>query len=319
MMAELPPAPPEAGEVAGELPIKYINFNQLRSFFAVAENLSFTRAARSLNVGQPTITTQVKALEEHYGVELFQRLPGKIALSEAGDALLVIARRIFELEDQAVSLLEAQGEAVVGTLRVGSVGPFFVMKLLAAVSQMHPSLTISLRTSNSGDILRDLLDGRLDVAVVGDVAADSRLAAVPLRRQPVVVFVGRSHPWSRRQRIDLQELHGQPMVMRESGSKTREAFERALAAAKIKPRTIMEVPREAVREAVAEGLGIGIMSEAEVTPDPRFKALQIAGANAATEAFAICLQTRRGVRPVSAFMDIAASFVRSGASKARTR
>jgi DNA-binding transcriptional LysR family regulator len=180
MMAELPPAPPGAGDVAGELPIKYINFNQLRSFFAVAENLSFTRAARSLNVGQPTITTQVKALEEHYGVELFQRLPGKIALSEAGDALLVLARRIFELEDQAVSLLEAQGEAVVGTLRVGSVGPFFVMKLLAAVREAHPNLAISLRTSNSEEILRDVLDGRLDVAVVGDVAADSRLTAMPV-------------------------------------------------------------------------------------------------------------------------------------------
>lgn len=317
MMAELPPASPEAGDVAGELPIKYINFNQLRSFFAVAENLSFTRAARSLNVGQPTITTQVKALEEHYGVELFRRLPGKIALSEAGDALLVIARRIFELEEQAVSLLEAQGEAVVGTLRVGSVGPFFVMKLLAAVREAHPSLAISLRTSNSEEILRDVLDGRLDVAVVGDAAADSRLTAVPLRRQPIVIFVSRKHPWSRRNRIDLHELHGQPMVMREPGSKTREAFERALAAQKIKPRTIMEVPREAVREAVAEGLGIGIMSEAEVTPDPRFKTLRISGADAATEAFAICLQTRRRVRPVSAFMDLAANFVQSEPRKPR--
>jgi aminoethylphosphonate catabolism LysR family transcriptional regulator len=319
MIGELPPAPPGAGDVAGEPPIKYINFNQLRSFFAVAENLSFTRAARSLNVGQPTITTQVKALEEHYGVELFQRLPGKIALSEAGDALLVIARRIFEMEDQAVSLLEAQGEAVVGTLRVGSVGPFFVMKLLAAVRAAHPTLGISLRTSNSEEILRDVLDGRLDVAVIGDVAADSRLTAMPLRRQPIVIFVSRKHPWSRRNRIDLHELHGQPMVMREPGSKTREVFERALTAAKIKPRTIMEVPREAVREAVAEGLGIGIISKAEVTPDPRFKTLRIADAEAATEAFAICLQTRRGVRPVSAFMDLATNFVQSGARKTRAK
>jgi aminoethylphosphonate catabolism LysR family transcriptional regulator len=319
MMAEPPRTPPEAGNGAGELPIKYINFNQLRSFFAVAEHLSFTRAARSLNVGQPTITTQVKALEEHYGVELFQRLPGKIALSEAGDALLAIARRIFELEDQAVGLLEARGEAVVGMLRVGSVGPFFVMKLLAAVREAHVNLTISLRTSNSEEILRDVLDGRLDVAVVGDVTADSRLAAVPLRRQAVVVFVGRKHPWSRRQAIELRELHGQPMVMREPGSKTREAFERALAKSKIKPRTIMEVPREAVREAVAEGLGIGILSDVEVTPDPRFKALRISDASAATEAFAVCLQNRRGVRSVSAFMDIAASFVQTASRGARAR
>jgi aminoethylphosphonate catabolism LysR family transcriptional regulator len=285
--------------------IKYINLNQLRSFFAVAEHLSFTKAARSLNVGQPTITTQVRALEEHYGVELFQRLPGKIALSETGDALLAVARRIFELEEQAVGLLEARGGAVVGTLRVGSVGPFFVMKLLAAVQQAHPTLAITLKTSNSEEILRDVLDGRIDVAVVGDVAADSRLATVPLRRQAVVVFVHRAHRWAKRSRIELAELHGQPMVMREPGSKTREVFERALAKARIKPRTVMEVPREAMREAVAEGLGIGILSEAELTPDPRFKALRIEGGEAATEAFAVCLHGRRAIRAIAAFMDIA--------------
>jgi aminoethylphosphonate catabolism LysR family transcriptional regulator len=305
------PRPVRLKRPGGGRRIKYINFNQLRSFFAVAEHLSFTRAARSLNVGQPTITTQVKALEEYYGVELFQRLPGKVALSDSGDALLAIARRIFELEDQAASLLEARGQAVVGALRVGSVGPFFVMKLLAAVRKAHPSLSITLRTSNSGEILRDVLDGRLDAAVVGDVSADSRLVAVPLRRQAIVVFVSQRHRWSRRNKIELRELHGQPMVMREAGSKTREAFERAVRAAKIVPRTIMEVPREAVREAVAEGLGIGILSEAEMTPDPRFKALRIADAQAATEAFAICLQGRRNVRPVSAFMDIASQFAQA--------
>ncbi|HEX2889978.1 LysR substrate-binding domain-containing protein [Vineibacter terrae] len=285
--------------------IKYINLNQLRSFFAVAEHRSFTRAARSLNVGQPTITTQVRALEERYGVELFQRLPGKIALSETGAALLAIVRPLFELEAQAVTLMEARGGAVVGTLRVGSVGPFFVMKLLAAVQGAHPTLTISLKTSNSEEILREVLDGKLDVAVVGDVGPDSRLSAVPLQRQSIVVFVGRRHRWSRRQQIDLRELHGQPMVMREQGSRTREALERVLAKAKIKPRIVMEVPREAVREAVAEGLGIGILSEAELTPDPRFKALRIADSEAATEAFAICLQSRRSIRSIAAFMDIA--------------
>jgi DNA-binding transcriptional LysR family regulator len=122
---------------AGRRAIKYINLNQLRSFFAVAEHRSFTRAARHLNVGQPTITTQVRALEERFGVELFQRLPGKIALSETGDALLTIVRPLFELEAQAVALMEARGGAVVGTLRVGSVGPFFVMRLLAAVQRAH--------------------------------------------------------------------------------------------------------------------------------------------------------------------------------------
>jgi DNA-binding transcriptional LysR family regulator len=211
--------------------IKYLNFNQLRSFFAVGEHLSFTRAAQALNVGQPTITTQVKALEEHYRVELFHRLPAGVALSDTGDALLAIARRIFELEEQAVMLLEARGGATVGSLRIGSVGPYFVMRLLAAMREAHPSLALTLTTSNSAEVIRDVVEGRLDVGVVGDAADDSRLSAVPLRRQQVVVFVGHRHPWSRREKISIRELHGEPLVMREPGSKTREVFERARSSA----------------------------------------------------------------------------------------
>ena len=288
--------------------IKYLNFNQLRSFFAVAEHLSFTRAAQALNVGQPTITTQVKALEEHYRVELFQRLPGGVALSESGAALLAVARRIFQAEEEAIGLLEALGGAVTGTLRVGSVGPFFVMKLLAGLRATHPHLALTLRTGNSEAILTEVLEGRLDVAVVGGGAEDSRLAAVPLQRQAVIVFVSRRHRWAERGQIRMAELENEPLVMREAGSRTREAFERALRQARIKPNVVLEVPREAVREAVAEGLGVGILSEAEFTPDPRLRALRLIDADAATEAFAICLQGRRNVRSIAGFMALAATY-----------
>ncbi|MGE0715186.1 MAG: LysR substrate-binding domain-containing protein [Alphaproteobacteria bacterium] len=288
--------------------IQYLNFNQLRSFYAVAQHLSFTRAAQALNVGQPTVTTQVKALEDYYRVELFQRLPGGVALSESGAALLALARRIFQLEEEAIGLLESLGGGVVGTLRVGSVGPFFVMKLLAALRATHPRLALTLRTGNSEAILNDVLEGRLDVGVVGDAADDSRLDAVPLQRQAVIVFVARRHRWARRSAIALAELDGEPLVMREPGSRTREVFERALRTARVKPNIVLEVPREAVREAVAEGLGVGILSEAEFTPDPRLRALRLADADAATEAFAVCLQSRRNVRPIAGFMALATSY-----------
>ena len=102
--------------------IRYVNFNQLRSFFAVAKELSFTVAAKTLNVGQPTITTQVRMLEEDYGVELFHRLPKGIVLTEHGQALYAIARQIFRLEEEAVELLDAARGVVTGHLRVGTVG-----------------------------------------------------------------------------------------------------------------------------------------------------------------------------------------------------
>ena len=95
----------------------------LRSFFAVARHGGFTAGARALHVSQPTVTAQVRALEETYGIELFLRSGRKVALTSAGDALFAIAERIFEQEEEALALLRNTGELRAGRLRVAAVGP----------------------------------------------------------------------------------------------------------------------------------------------------------------------------------------------------
>jgi aminoethylphosphonate catabolism LysR family transcriptional regulator len=296
--------------------IRYVNFNQLRSFFAVAKELSFTVAAKTLNVGQPTITTQVRMLEEDYGVELFHRLPKGIVLTEHGQALYTIARQIFRLEEEAVELLDAARGVVTGHLRVGTVGPFFVMKLLARFHNSFPLPQVSIFSGNSEDVLRDLLDFKTDVAVLGHLNDDPRLSVVRLSRHPVVVFVNAQHPWANRRQIKLRELDGQRMILREPGSLTRLVFERALEQQQVRPKVVMAVSRDAVREAVEEGLGIGIISEAEFKPGPAVKMLRLSDADVFTEAYAICLKSRRESRLISAFMEIAAEL--ADAQPART-
>lgn len=285
--------------------LHFVNFSQLRSFYAVGRELSFTRAAEFLNIGQPTLTTQVKALEDAYDVKLFLRSPRGLKLTETGEALLTIARQIFSLEEQAVELLNANDGQVTGKLRVGTVGPFFVMKLLAGFHEHHPLAQVFVESGNSDLVYRKLLDYEVDVAVLGFNYNDPRLDMVLLGRHEIIVFVDESHPWSGRDKLELSELDGQRLILREPGSMTRRAFEECLERQRVRPKIVMEISRDAVREAVAAGLGIGIVSETEFVADGRLRPLRIVDHKSYTEAFAICLKARRSLRPIDAFMKLA--------------
>jgi aminoethylphosphonate catabolism LysR family transcriptional regulator len=282
-----------------------MNHAQLRAFHAVALTGSFTAAAKRLRVSQPAVTMQVRALEDAYGVELFQRRGRNIERTDLGSALVDLTTRMFGTEEEAAELLGAARALRKGRLRVGADAPYHVMALLAAFRGRHPGVTISLTVGNAGTVLRDLYDGRTEAAVLAEVAPDPRLHAVPYARYRVVAFVARKHPWARRKRLALAELNDQPMVLREPESVTRRTFERALANAGVMPRVVMEIgSREGVREAVAAGLGIGIIASAELGEDARFTALPIEDAALDNTEFAVCLAARRDLRMVRAFFDL---------------
>lgn len=296
---------PESGVEVGALP--FVNFNQLRSFYAVAQEMSFTKAAKLLHIGQPTLTVQVKALEERYGAELFLRSARGLQLSTTGEALFAIARQIFLYEEQAVELLRSVDGRVAGQLRVGTVGPCFVMRLLSLFKQSFPLVQVRLDSDNSDGVMRKILDGVTDVAITGNPGDDPRLSALRLGVHEVQVFVNRDHPWSQLDSIKLHQLDGQPLIMRELGSMTRSAFEATLDKHSVRPVVVMDVPREAVREAVREGLGIGIVSEAEAREHPDLHVLRVSDHPSYTQSYVICLRARQFSRPIGAFMDLAKS------------
>ena len=285
--------------------LQYVNFNQLRSFHAVAQEMSFTKAAGLLHIGQSTLTVQVRALEERYGVELFVRSSRGLQLSTIGKALFEITKPIFIYEEQAVGLLRATGDAIDGHIRVGTVGPFFVMKLLAQYQARYPRVQLSIDSDNSAEVVRKVLDSTNDVAITGISVDDPRLYSKELGSHEILVFVNRHHPWARQDTIRLSELHDQNMVMREPGSMTRSAFEKTLADNGVKPRVVMEVSRDAVREAVIEGLGIGIVSEAEFRVHEDLRALRVVDHPSHTRSYAICQMSRRNSKPIALFLDLA--------------
>ncbi len=280
-----------------------MNYAQLRAFHAVATEGSFTKAAEALCVSQPAVTIQVKALEEAYGVLLVHRRGHQVALTDLGAKLLEITRRIFGLMEEADEALSAARELRSGHLRVGADGPFFVMPLLAAFVARYPGVRVTVAMGNSQAVLADLLEYRADVAVLAQAGVDKRFHAIPFSRQPIVVFVPRDHEWAGRRRLRLAELDGAPMVLREQGSVTRRIFEAALERARVRPKVVLEIgSREALREAVAAGLGIGVVSRAELGGDDRFATIEVADATLESDEFVVCLKERRNLRTVQAFL-----------------
>jgi aminoethylphosphonate catabolism LysR family transcriptional regulator len=279
-------------------------YAQLRAFHAVAVARSFTEAAQALGVSQPAVSMHVRALEEAYGVELLTRGRSGVATTELGRALLDTTRPMFSLEAEAAELLQRATALLRGRLRVGADGPFLIVPVLAAFRRGHPHVALTLSLGNSSEVLRDLLDGRTDVAAFSDRVEDPRLFAVAAAKSAQVVIVAREHPWATRRGVRLRDLHGAPMVMREEGSVTRRAIEAALDRAAITPDVVMELgSREAVNEAVAAGLGAGVVIEAERGHDARLVALPLLDATIEHIEYVACLEERRRLRAVKALFD----------------
>ena len=288
-----------------------MRLTQLRSFHAVARAGGFTGAARLLHISQPTFTTQVRFLEETYGVELFHRRGHKVTLTPLGAQLYDLAQRIFALEGETVHLLEDSGELKSGILRVGAVGPFHVTEMLARFNRSYPGVDVSVRVGNSEVVQQELLDYRTDVAVLAQFTDDPRFHAVPYSRHPIVVFVNRRHRFATRRSIRIAELEGEPMIVREEGSTTRKALDDALRKARVKPRIAMEIgSREAIREAVIMGVGIAAVSEIEYVANPEIRSVAVSDAEMYTYAHVFCLNERREARLVRAFLGIVGELLR---------
>ncbi|MCW5771854.1 MAG: LysR family transcriptional regulator [Rhodospirillaceae bacterium] len=284
-----------------------MNLTQLRAFHVVAQERSFTKAATAAHVSQPTLSGQVKALEETYRVRLFERRGRGVQLTELGQNLHALTQRLFAIEGEAQALLSGTRALQRGHLRVAADSAYHAIPILARLKARYGGLSFSLAIGSSAMVLKQLLDYEADVAVLAKLTSDPRLHSVQFRRDRLILFVPRGHGWAARKRIKLAELKDQEMVLRERGSITREVFEETLAGAAVKPSAIVEVQtREGVREAVAAGFGVGVVFESEFGADDRFHPLAVADADFAVAEYVLCLQERRRLALVRAFFDAAA-------------
>ncbi|MDH3467875.1 MAG: LysR substrate-binding domain-containing protein [Gammaproteobacteria bacterium] len=280
----------------------------LEAFHTVAATGGFTRAAEALNVGQPTISTHVKSLEDYFRVELFHRRGRNVKLTPTGEALFTITRGLYGHQEEALALLRATRDLETGQIALNAVGPFDVMEILQVFRREHPGIATKVTLGFEGEILNGLSDFDYDIGLLGRPVDDPAFCCEFYNRHRVLVIVHAQHPLARRRNIRLQELQGCDMVLRPPFSTTRQAFDRALADAGVSVNPIMEInSREAAREAVVRGFGAGVISETELAPSPDIHVLRVSDVEMHTSAFLVCLAERRDRPLIDAYFRTATS------------
>lgn len=283
-----------------------MNFTQLRAFDAVARTGGFSRAGHALGLSQPAVTIQVRSLEQNFGVQLFRRRGRQVELTEIGQRLYEHTRRLFGIETEAFELLQSGQQLLSGGVTLAADGPYAVMGLLSQFRRRHPAVRVTVRLANSQECLTELMAQRADLALAAEMRPGPHLHAVPYLHQPLMLLLPASHEWAAREDLGVGDLEGVGMVAREPGSNTRRMFEELLARRHVKARTVLELgSREAVREAVASGLGLAVVLENEALPDPRLHAVPLERGTIICTDYLACLSGQADRRVVAAFFALA--------------
>jgi aminoethylphosphonate catabolism LysR family transcriptional regulator len=283
--------------------------SQIRAFHYVATYRGFSRAAEALFLTQPAISDQVRKLENHYDMLLFNRQKKQISLTPQGEKLYEITKRLFELEHQILDFLTENKAFTTGTLRIKADSAYHITKPLKKFREAFPDIKVDLKTGNSQDVIDDLLSYDADIGVVGTLPENPKIQLITLGKSPIIAFTARSNSLAKHKSLSIAELADCPLVLREKGSQTRLKLETAALALGITLTPAIEAEgREAVQEIVASGAGIGFVSEKEFSHHANLAAIKIKGAPIIMEEVVAYLKERRGGKLIRTF----AAVVRKG-------
>lgn len=238
-------------------------FRQLRVFSEVARQLSFAKAARALHLTPPAVTMQVRELEGHVGMPLFDRSGRSVTLTTAGEYMLVYTRKMLatlkDAEDTAARLLKLE----VGTLTIGmvSTAKYFLPHLLAQFRREHEGIEIRLAVGNREQLVQMLHANEVDIAIMGRPPKELATRAEPFAAHPHVFVAPVGHPLTQAGLLTPEALRGQGFILREEGSGTRAALEKFLLQTRVEPRVTMEMAsNETIKQAVIAGMGLSFLS-----------------------------------------------------------
>jgi LysR family transcriptional regulator, low CO2-responsive transcriptional regulator len=280
--------------------------SQLRAFHHVAHLGGFSRAAEFLFLTQPAISEQVRKLEQDHDVLLFHRERKRVRLTEQGEHLFRFTKQYFEIEQQMEEYMSATSAAVDGELRIIADSAHHITFFLGKFRQRFPDISVTLRTGNTEEILEDLRAYNAEIGIVGSVSPGKDMETLSLGSTEITAFTARGVLLASKKTLTVKELSKFPLVFRESGSKTRQKLEEEAKKQGISltPAIIAE-GREAVREVVASGAGIGFVSQAEYGHDDRLTKIALRDVDIHMSETMVHLTQRRDVKVIRAFMDFA--------------
>jgi len=293
-----------------------VTLQRLRLLVALAEHGTVTAAARAVGISQPAFSEQLRAIERHYGFPLLMRAGRRLVLTRPARVVVDYARRIARLADESEEAVRQLLELESGRLAVAASptpGAYLVPPLLAGFRARHPGVEVRLLIGSARAVERWILRGEADIGVIGEVSDDLEVVTRPIRRDQLVAVMAAGHPLAAVPRLDGPALAAHPLIVRERGSGTRFALERALAGEGLTLEVLFELEgTDAILQAVAAGLGATVLSAlvtAQAAPGLRLRERRIAGLDLTRY---LALVTHPDARPGPAVAEFVAALERAG-------
>jgi DNA-binding transcriptional LysR family regulator len=236
---------------------------RLQVFEAVARLQSFSRAAAELHLTQPAVSMQVRQLEEEVGMPLYEQMGRRLDITPAGRVIAAcnrdLALRLRETEETLAQMTGAGGGEI--SISAVSTAKYHVPMLLAEFRRKYPEVRVRLSVSNREQVVRDLTENSVDLAIMGTPPRGLDTIAVPFARHPIAIIAVPGHALARGKRLPLARLAGETFLIRERGSGTRSAMERVFRERRFHPRETIEMSsNETIKQAVMAGMGVSFLS-----------------------------------------------------------
>jgi LysR family transcriptional regulator, low CO2-responsive transcriptional regulator len=245
------------------MPLHHATLRQLKVFEAAARHQSFSRAADELHLTQPGVSMQVKELEDHAGLPLFERIGRKMHITEAGRELLARTHEILRALKDGQDALDGLLGLDRGHLNLGvtSTAKYFAPQLLARFRKQHPALEFRLAVSNREVVIEQLAGNEVDLAIMGRPPEALATVAESFAPHPFVIIAAPDHPLAGRRRIAVPRLAEETFLVREPGSGTRSAMQQFVEENRLPIRVGMEMTsNETIKQAVMAGMGVSFLS-----------------------------------------------------------
>lgn len=220
-----------------------MNLKHLETYHYFCRSLCMSRAAQDLSISQPAVSQQLRNFEAECGVKLFYREANQYRLTETGEALFLLSKRVFNRVEQMEEILENARTATAERLRIGSVKAYartVMPDLLSQFQQQFPRVQVRLSEGNSQDLLHRLRNRQEDLVVVARRDYDHALRAIPFAGAEFVLVSRPDHPLAERSPVSISELSGEPLILREHGSGSRAAIMRKLGDHNVTPAVVIE-------------------------------------------------------------------------------
>jgi DNA-binding transcriptional LysR family regulator len=281
---------------------------QLQIFCKVVDLKSFSRAGRAVHLSQPTVSSHIKDLEDHFDCRLIDRLAKEALPTKAGRLLYRYAKRMIALRDETESALAEFKGKIKGSLDLGGStipGAFVLPDIIGAFTSRFPEVNVSLTIADTQQIIDAISSGDLELGVVGAVANNANVVQTRLVDDEMGLVIPAGHRWAGKQRISVGQLFSEPFIIREHGSGTLKSIQNSFAEAGFNVNDLNIVARigstEAIRQGVKSGIGVTILSSIAVTEDvaaDKLKTLSIDGLNL-KRSFFLTHHRNRSLSPLS--------------------